>query len=302
VTTETRRLLRSARTSLPLALGLFLVGLVTIAALSAPLVGPLFAPDPYTQVAPRDQTPPTPPDRDHPFGTDAMGRDLVSRVLFGARLSLVVAVGAQAIALLLGLAIGAAAGWKGGLVDTLAMRSADVLLALPAPLVALAVAAAIPEPESVPLLRALPVPAAGVVLLVLAAIGWAGIARLVRGEILRLRAESYTGAARAAGAGPLRILGRHLLPNASGPILVAATLGLGGNILMEAWLSFLGVGARPPIPSWGTMIAESQMQFLQRPWAGLVPGIAILAAVLGFNLLGDALRDRLDPKLRSAPA
>jgi peptide/nickel transport system permease protein len=302
VTTESRRPVRSGRTRLLLSPGAVLVGIVTLAALAAPGIGPLFAPDPYTQVAPRDRTPPTPPDRDHPLGTDAMGRDLVSRVLYGARLSLAVAVGAQALALLLGLAIGAAAGWNGGFVDTLLMRGADILLALPAPLVALAVAAAIPEPESVPVLRALPVPSAGLVILVLAGIGWAGIARLVRGEILRLRAEPYAGGARAAGAGPVRILGRHLLPNASGPILVAATLGLGGNILMEAWLSFLGVGARPPIPSWGTMIAESQVHFLQRPWAGLVPGIAILAAVLGFNLLGDALRDRLDPKLGGVPA
>jgi peptide/nickel transport system permease protein len=278
-------------------LGGFLVGCVTLAALAAPLVGPLFAPDPYTQVAPRDQTPPTPPDRDHPFGTDAMGRDLVSRVLFGARLSLVVAVGAQAVAVALGVAIGSLAGLRGGLVDAFAMRGADILLALPSPLVALAVAAAIPEPENVPVLRSLPVPSAGVVLFVLAGLGWAGIARLVRGEIRRLKSESYTGAARAAGAGALRILGRHLLPNAAGPIVVAATLGLGGNILMEAWLSFLGVGARPPIPSWGTMIAEAQIHFLQRPWAGLAPGLAILAAVLGFNLLGDALRDRFDPRL-----
>jgi ABC-type dipeptide/oligopeptide/nickel transport system permease subunit len=303
VTPEPRRPLRPrAARSLPFLLGSTLVGTVTLAALAAPLVGPLFAPDPYTQVAPRDRTPPTPPDREHPFGTDSMGRDLVSRVLYGARLSLVVAVGAQAIALALGLAIGAAAGWLGGAADALAMRASDLLLALPAPLVALAVAAAVPEPERVPLLAWLPVPSAGLVLLVLAGLGWAGIARLVRGEIVRLRAEPFTGAARAAGAGPLRIVGRHLLPNALGPIVVVTTLGLGGNILMEAWLSFLGVGARPPIPSWGTMIAESQIHFLERPWAGLAPGLAILAAVLGFNLLGDALRDRLDPRSGSAPA
>ena len=304
MTPEPRRPVRprAARGSFAFLLGSALVGSVTLAALAAPIVGPLFAPDPYTQVAPRDRTPPTPPDRDHPFGTDAMGRDLVSRVLYGARLSLVVAIGAQAIALLLGLAIGAGAGWLGGAADAVAMRGADLLLALPAPLVALAVAAAVPEPESAPVLRLLPIPSAGLVLLVLAGLGWAGIARLVRGEIVRLRAEAFTGAARAAGAGPLRIVGRHLLPNALGPIVVVTTLGLGGNILMEAWLSFLGVGARPPIPSWGTMIAESQIHFLDRPWAGLAPGIAILMAVLGFNLLGDALRDRLDPRTGSVTA
>jgi ABC-type dipeptide/oligopeptide/nickel transport system permease subunit len=140
------------------------------------------------------------------------------------------------------------------------------------------------------------------VLLVLGGLGWAGLARLVRAEIMRLRSEEYARAAVAAGATAPRIVARHLLPNAMGPILIAATLGIGGNILMEAWLSFLGVGARPPLPSWGTMVAEGQAHFLTRPWVCLAPGLAILAAVLGFNLLGDGVRDRLDPRPRSVTA
>ena len=286
----------------PLVVGAGLVTFVLLAALLAPLVSSLFAPDPFTPVAPHDATPPTPPSAGHPLGTDAMGRDLLSRLLYGARLSLVVAIGAQAASLAVGLLLGALAGWRGGLVDAVAMRTADLVMALPAPLVALAVAAAVPEPETVPFVRRLPEPSVALVLLVLAAIGWAGIARLVRGEVLRLRARDFAGAARAAGASGWRVVARHLLPNALGPILVAATLGLGGNILLEAWLSFLGVGARPPLPSWGSMIAEGQHTILTRPLPGMASGLAILLAVFGFNLLGDALRDRFDRRLRDVPA
>jgi ABC-type dipeptide/oligopeptide/nickel transport system permease subunit len=285
-----------------LAAGGLLVASVLTAALFGPALSSLAGSDPYTQVAPRGLTPPTPPDRDHPLGTDAMGRDQLARLLWGARISLAVALTAEALSLLLGLVVGAAAGWLGGAADAILMRAADLLLALPAPLVALAVAAAIPEPEAVPWLGRLPAPSLVVVLLVLGGLGWAGIARLVRGEILRLRSEEYARAAVAAGASGPRVVARHLLPNAMGPVLIAATLGIGGNILMEAWLSFLGVGARPPLPSWGTMVAEGQAHFLTRPWVSLVPGLAILMAVLGFNLLGDGVRDRVDPRHRSVPA
>jgi peptide/nickel transport system permease protein len=285
-----------------LAAGGILVAAVLTAALLGPELASLVGSDPYTQVAPRGLTPPTPPDRDHLLGTDAMGRDQLARLLWGARISLAVALFAEALALLVGLSVGATAGWLGGAADAILMRATDLVLALPAPLLALAVAAAIPEPETVPGLGRLPAPSLVVVLLVLGGLGWAGIARLVRGEILRLRSEEFSRAAVAAGAGGPRVVTRHLLPNAMGPVLIAATLGIGGNILMEAWLSFLGVGARPPLPSWGTMVAEGQAHFLTRPWVSLVPGLAILTAVLGFNLLGDGVRDRLDPRHRSAPA
>jgi len=286
----------------PLVLGSVIATIVVVAALLAPALSGMLGLDPYDQVAPRNMTPPTAPDRDHPLGTDGMGRDQLSRLLQGARLSLMTALLAQALALLAGVSVGAVAGWHGGLLDAVLMRATDLMLALPSPLVALAVAAAVPEPESNPVLRLFPEPSLALVLLVLGGLGWAAIARLVRAEIMRLRTEEYARAATASGASGARVVLWHLLPNAAGPILVAATLGLGGNILMEAWLSFLGVGARPPLPSWGTMVAEGQAYVLTRPWVCLVPGLAILIAVLGFNLLGDGIRDRLDPSLRSAAA
>jgi peptide/nickel transport system permease protein len=302
VTPDDPRPADARRRNLPLVLGGTVVALLALAAAAAPALSALFGLDPYEQVAPRDITPPTPPDRDHPLGTDGMGRDQLSRLLVGARLSLATALVAQVLALAAGLLVGSVAGWNGGVADAVLMRATDLMLALPAPLVALAVAAAVPEPENAPLLRAFPEPSLALVLLVLGGLGWAPIARLVRAEVLRLRAEEYARAATASGASGARIVLRHLLPNASGPILVAASLGLGGNILMEAWLSFLGVGARPPLPSWGTMVAEGQVHVLTRPWVCLVPGLAILVAVLGFNLLGDGIRDRLDPALRGAAA
>jgi peptide/nickel transport system permease protein len=302
VTPDTPRPTAAPRGNLPLRCGAFLVAVVLLAALAAPTLASIAGLDPYALSAPRDVTPPTPPDRDHLLGTDGMGRDQLARLLFGARLSLVTAILAQALALAAGLLVGAIAGWHGGRIDALLMRGTDLMLALPAPLVALAVAAAVPEPERVPILRLFPEPSLGLVLLVLGGLGWAGIARLARAEVLRLRTEEFARAAVAAGASATRVVARHLLPNAAGPLLVAASLGLGGNILMEAWLSFLGVGARPPLPSWGTMVAEGQVHLVTRPWVALVPGIAILIAVLGFNLLGDGLRDRYDPAVRSATA
>jgi ABC-type dipeptide/oligopeptide/nickel transport system permease subunit len=297
-----RRLFPFRRWNAALVAGAGLVSLVAAAGLLAPAMSRVSGADPYSQVAPRDLTPPTPPDRDHLLGTDAMGRDQLSRLLYGARISLTVAMAAEVLALLVGVMVGAAAGWIGGLTDSALMRAADLLLALPAPLVALAVAAAVPEPESVPVIGRLPAPSLAVVLLVLGLLGWAAIARLVRAEILRLRSEEYARAAIASGASGPRVVARHLLPNAMGPVLVAASLGIGGNILMESWLSFLGVGARPPLPSWGTMVAEGQAHFLTRPWVCLAPGLAILVAVLGFNLLGDGVRDHLDPRRRSLAA
>jgi len=288
------------RPNLPLVLGALLVALFGLGALLAPSLTGLLGVDPFVQVAPRDVTPPTPPDRDHPLGTDAMGRDQLARLLYGARLSLTVAIAGQGLALVVGIALGAVAGWRGGACDAILMRAADLVLALPAPLVALAAAAAVPEPEAVRLLRLFPEPSLATVLLVLGALGWAAIARLVRAETLRLREEEYARAAVATGAPPARVVLRHLLPNALGPLLVAATLGTGGNILMEAWLSFLGVGARPPLPSWGIMIAEGQAHLLTRPWVSIAPGLAILLASLGFNLLGDGVRDRLDPRRAGA--
>jgi len=205
---------------------------------------------------------------------------------------------AEAIALALGTIVGAFAGYFGGRTDALLMRCAELVFAFPEPLLALAIIAAVPDPETAPFLRHLPHPSIGMVFLVLGFLGWAKIARLVRGEVLRIRAREFAQAAQALGANGARVVMRHLLPNALGPLIVAATLGIGGNILMEAWLSFLGVGARPPLPSWGTMVTEGQAYILSKPWVCIAPGMAILVVVLGFNLLGDGIRDLLDPRRR----
>jgi peptide/nickel transport system permease protein len=280
-------------------LGASVVAIFVLCAALAPILSRFLGQNPYDEVAPRSVTPPTPPDRLHLLGTDTMGRDQMSRLLYGARVSLEVGLLAQVIALFFGVLVGAVAGYAGGWIDGGLMRLADLLFALPGPLLALAVIAAIPSPDTAPLLRHLPHPSVGVVVLVLGGLGWAGIARLTRGEILRIRGLEYARAAEALGAQGSRVVLRHLLPNALGPLLVAATLGIGSNILMEAWLSFLGVGARPPLPSWGTMITEGQAYFLSKPWVCVAPGLAILTVVLGFNLLGDGVRDLLDPRRHS---
>jgi ABC-type dipeptide/oligopeptide/nickel transport system permease subunit len=280
----------AGRVGVPIALGILALGL--LAHWVAPH-GPL-------EMHPGQEL--RPPSTQYLLGSDEFGRDILSRLLHGARISLLVGVVAQAIALFLGTAVGAAAGYAGGRVDAFLMRITDVVFSLPAPLLALAVIAALPEPESLPVLRRFAEPGLALVFLVLGLIGWAGIARLVRAQVLVLREMDFAAAARALGAGDARLLGRHLLPNALAPIVVAVTLGVAGNILAEAWLSFLGLGARPPLPSWGTMITEGQSYLTTRPWVCVYPGLALLVTVLAFNLLGDGLRDALDPReLRRAP-
>jgi ABC-type dipeptide/oligopeptide/nickel transport system permease subunit len=290
------------RSRISLTLGAAIVAFFVLCAVLAPAMSRLVGYGPFDQVTPRSIVPPTPPDREHLLGTDSLGRDLLLRLLHGARISLAVGVLAEIIALLIGVAVGALAGYAGGRIDALLMRLTDLVFAFPAPLLALAVLAAVPDPESAAILRHLPQPSVGVVFLVLGCIGWAGIARLVRAEFLKIRELEFAQAARAIGARGARVVTRHLLPNALGPLVVAATLGVGGNILVEAWLSFLGVGARPPLPSWGTMVTEGQAYFLARPWVCMAPGLAIFAVVLGFNLLGDGVGALLDPRKRSVPA
>src|SRR4029453_3019553 len=180
------------------------------------------------------------------------------------------------------------------------MRLTDIFFSLPAPLLALAVTAALPDPATLPYLGRLPEPSLAVVLLVLGFVGWAGIARLVRAQILVLREMDYAAAATALGARGGRLLLRHLLPNALAPLIAVATVGVAGNILAEAWLSFLGVGAHPPLPSWGVMITEGQNYLTTHPWVCFYPGLALLLTVLGLNLFGDGLREGLDPRLSAA--
>ena len=216
----------------------------------------------------------------HLLGTDRFGRDLFVRMMLAGRLSLLVGVTGAMLAGVTGTIAGAFAGWRGGFVDRAVMATADFLLALPR-LVLLLVGVALWQPGVTTI----------VVVLVLT--GWMGIARLVRAEVIAVRARPFVPAAEALGARPRRILVRHVLPNAIGPALVATTLGVGNAILLESGLSFIGLGIQPPAPSWGNMIAGGRDLLVVAPWVALAPGLALVATVLAVSVLGDAWRDRL---------
>ncbi|HET6778260.1 MAG TPA: ABC transporter permease [Gemmatimonadales bacterium] len=248
----------------------------------AAVAGPFMLPDPLAQ--PDVLGASRPPAAEHPFGTDQLSRDVLSRVVTGARISLSVAVLAVTLSMTLGAAVGVVAGYWGGAVDAVLMRLVDGALAIPRLFVLLLLLAVW---ERVPLLA---------LILLIGVTGWFATSRLVRGEVLRLREEGYVRAAEALGARRRRIIFRHLLPNALGPLLVAATLGVGDVILLEAGLSFLGLGIQPPTPSWGGMILDSREVMVSAPWAGIFPGLAIIITVLSANLFGDALRDAVDPR------
>lgn len=225
------------------------------------------------------------PSPTHWLGTDIQGRDILSRLLFGARISLAVGLGAQAIALLVGGALGLISGFYGRWVDEIVMRIADVTLAFPTLLLLIAMVAAFQ-------------PSLGVVTLTIGIVGWAGVARLVRGQVMVVRGLEYVQAARALGGSDVRILLRHVLPAVTAPLVIVGTLGIAAAIMAESSLSFLGLGVQPPTPSWGGMIADARdlSQLRRAPWTSLAPGLTIGCAVLAFNLLGDALRDATDPR------
>ncbi len=246
-------------------------------------VSPLLAPyDPYKQNLLLRKAPPS---KAHPLGMDEVGRDVLSRIIYGSRVSLEVGFLSVIGAIIVGVFIGAVSGYAGGWVDNIVMRLMDILLAFPSLLLALAIVTIL-GPGLLNMLYAI------------AIVSIPTYARLVRASVLAEKETDYVLAARAIGAGHLRILFRQIMPNALTPIIVQGTLGIGTAILDAAALGFLGLGAQPPTPEWGTMLSRAQQVFFSAPHIGIFPGIAIMLAVLGFNLLGDGLRDALDPRLR----
>jgi peptide/nickel transport system permease protein len=262
-----------------LVLGLALVGVMSLASLLAPWLAPFDPLDINVRAILQ------PPSWNHPLGTDALGRDVLSRVLWGGRVSLWVGFVAVGISTAIGLALGLVAGYFGRLTDEIVMRGVDVMLCFPSFFLILAVIAFL-EPNLTN------------IMVVIGLTSWMGVARLVRAETLGLKSRDFVLAARVAGAGPTRILLRHILPNALAPVLVSASLGVAGAILVESALSFLGLGVQPPDPSWGNMLLEGKEVLGIAPWLSVFPGLAILLTVLGYNLLGESLRDLLDPRLR----
>lgn len=260
-----------------LKIGAGIVGLALVAAIIGPSITPF---DPARQeLAARLAS----PSLAHPFGLDELGRDILARVLAGARISFLVGFTVVTVSTVVGTLLGAVAGYLGGRVDEVISRVIDVLLAFPGLLLAIALVAVLG-------------PSLSNVLLALTLIGWVGSARLVRGQVLRARELDFVHAARALGAGTTRILWKHIIPTAIPALVVQATLGMAGAVIAEASLSFLGLGVQPPIPSWGTMLNGGRPHILDAPHLTLFPGLAIAALVLGFNFLGDGLRDRADPR------
>lgn len=245
---------------------------------------PLFAPyNPSAQpdiIALRSQ----PPSLSHPFGTDPFSRDVLSRLLYGGRVSLSVAVIATLVSITLGTAYGAIAGFAGGVIESVMMRLLDALLSIPRLLLLIAVFAAWRQLALFPFI------------VIVGFTGWYGLSRVVRGQVLAMKGQDFVISARALGAGRARILLKHILPNVLSPVIVAAALGVGHVILLEAGLSYLGVGVRQPQPSWGSIIQDGSDQIAHLWWISFFPGLAIVMTVMAFNVLGDALRSALDPR------
>ncbi len=260
-------------------IGLVLILFFAACALFAPVLAPM---DPTDQILSLRLTPPSP---GHWLGMDQLGRDVLSRLLFGARISLMVGLLVVVSAGVVGTLVGLIAGYAGGTVDEVLMRLTDIFFAFPPLILAMSIAGALG-------------PNLNNAMIAIAVVTWPVYARLVRGQVLALRQREFVEAARAIGASTPRILFRHLLPNTLAPLLVQASFDMGGAILAAAGLSFIGFGARPPTPEWGVMISEGSKFFSTQPWLSFFPGLAILLTVTAFNLIGDGLRDTLDPRLR----
>ncbi len=260
-------------------IGLALIILLVLMALLAGILRP----EGYDNQNLRDGL--IPPGEKYMLGTDELGRDLITRIMYGARVSLQVGVIATVISAVVGVALGALAGYAGGKLDYLIQAAVDISWAFPTVLMAIFMVAVLG-------------PGLINVMIAVGIVYWGGYARVVRGQILSLREWDFVTAARCLGASPARIIVRHMLPNVIAPVIVMSSLMMGDAILIEATLSFLGMGARPPIPSWGSILADGRTHMALAPWVMIWPGLAIMLTVLGFNLLGDGLRDATDPRLR----
>ncbi|MFP5245946.1 MAG: ABC transporter permease [Thermoanaerobaculia bacterium] len=259
--------------------GLILTLLLVIAALAAPLLAPH---NPNVQDTARRLEAPS---NEHPLGLDDLGRDVLSRIVFGARVSLRVGFSVVILASIVGVTLGAIAGYFGGAIDVIVMRLCDILLSFPGILLAIALVAVLG-------------PSLNNVILALSIVSWVGYARLVRGQVLKVREMEFVTAAKAMGAKSPRVIVLHVLPNVINPVIVMATLGLAGAILSEAALSVLGLGVQPPTPSWGAMLTSGRRYLGLANHLAIFPGAAIMLAVMGLNFLGDGLIDALDPKYR----
>ncbi len=259
--------------------GLILIAILILVAVSAPLIAPA---DPLKQVL---STRLKPPSAAHWLGTDQLGRDVLSRMIYGARISLLVGTIVVGLAASVGTFIGLVAGYAGGWLDEGLMRLTDVFFAFPALILAMAISGALG-------------PSLTNAMIAIAVVSWPVYARLVRAQVLSLREREFVEAARGLGASAQRIVRNHILPNTLAPILVQASFDMGGAILSAAGLSFIGFGTQPPTAEWGVMISEGRNYIVTQPWLSLFPGLAILLTVAAFNLLGDGLRDALDPRLR----
>ena len=262
--------------------GTVVILLVLAAALLAPVLAPY---DPARVPADLAARSLRSPGREHWLGTDLLGRDLLSRILYGARVSLLVGFAVALLTAALGATVGLLAGFYAGTIDVVFMRVTDAVMAFPTLVLAIAAVAVLDRPGLL------------AIILVLTVVQWTTVARLVRGQALALREREFVSAAYALGGRDLRILGQHLLPNCLAPLLVSTTFGVASNILAEAGLSFLGLGVQPPAVSWGSLLAEGAVYLTVKPWLVIFPGLAITLTVLGCNLTGDGLRDLLEPRL-----
>jgi len=277
ITTETLRQLRRNKVAL---FGLFLVVLLVFVGVFAEWVAPY---DPYAADLDISLQPPS---GQHWLGTDEEGRDVLSRIIFGARISLKVGIIARSISLLIGAILGLIAGYFRGWTETIIMRFTDVMFGFPALLFMIGITAAVPRPSI------------EVAMLAIGLVSWPAMARIMRSQVLTVVEREYVTAARTLGYSTIRIIMRHVLPNSLAPVIVAFTMSIAGAVMAEASLSFIGLGAQPPEPSWGSMIAFGRMHLRGEWWISVFPGLAVAVMVIGFNLFGEGLRDALDPTMR----